>query len=85
MKRNRKIYIPGRSALLFLRLALPLVVLEGVAVLIAYLMDRAKDALLAFDTWSPALFDYLAAILVAVLLAVVADAIEWEQKKRKSE
>ena len=85
MKRNRKVYIPGRSALLFLRLALPLVILEGLVILISYLTDRQKDILLAFDTWSPALYDYLAAILVTVLLAVVADAVELERKKRKDE
>ncbi len=85
MKRKRKIYIPGRSALLFLRLALPLVVLEGVAVLIAYLIDRQIDVVLAFDTWAPALYDYLAAVLVAVLLAVAADAIEMEVKKRNGD
>ncbi len=83
MKRKRSFYIPGRSALLFLRLALPLVVLEGIVILISYLMDRRNDVLLAFDTWSPALYDYLAAVLVAVLLAIVADAVELEQKKRK--
>lgn len=83
--KKHKIYIPGRSALLFLRLALPLVVLEGVAVLIAYLIDRQTDVLLAFDTWSQALYDYLAAILVSVLLAIVADAIELERKKRNDE
>ena len=83
MKRKLSIYIPGRSALLFLRISLPLVILEGVAILIAYLIDRQKDVLLAFDTWSQALYDYLAAILVAVLLAIVADAIELEQKKRQ--
>lgn len=76
---KRKIYIPGRSALLFLRIALPLIMLEGVVILISYLSDRAKDVLLAFDTWSGALFDFLAAILVAVLLAIVADAIEQEK------
>lgn len=85
MKRKFSIYIPGRSALLFLRLALPLVVLEGVAILISYLADRQKDLLLAFDTWSAALFDYLAAVLFAVLLAIVADAIELERKKRNRE
>ncbi|MBE6530168.1 MAG: hypothetical protein E7680_06200 [Ruminococcaceae bacterium] len=85
MKRNRLIYIPGRSALLFLRLALPLVVLEGIAILISYLIDRQKDILLAFDTWSGAIYDYLAAILVAVLLAIVADAVEMEQKKRNKD
>lgn len=83
--KKHKIYIPGRSALLFLRLALPLVALEGVAVLIAYLIDRQTDVLLAFDTWSQALYDYLAAILAAVLLAIVADAIELERKKRNDE
>ena len=83
--KKHKIYIPGRSALLFLRLALPLVVLEGIAVLIAYLIDRQTDVLLAFDTWSQALYDYLAAILVSVLLAIVADAIELERKKRNDE
>ena len=83
--KKHKIYIPGRSALLFLRLALPLVALEGVAVLIAYLIDRQSDVLLAFDTWSQALYDYLAAILVSVLLAIVADAIELERKKRNDE
>ncbi len=83
--KKHKIYIPGRSALLFLRLALPLVALEGVAVLIAYLIDRQTDVLLAFDTWSQALYDYLAAILVSVLLAIVADAIELERKKRNDE
>lgn len=83
--KKHKIYIPGRSALLFLRLALPLVVLEGIAILIAYLIDRQTDVLLAFDTWSQALYDYLAAILVSVLLAIVADAIELERKKRNDE
>ena len=83
MKRKLSIYIPGRSALLFLRISLPLVILEGIAILIAYLIDRQKDVLLAFDTWSQGLYDYLAAILVTVLLAIVADAIELEQKKRQ--
>lgn len=85
MKRKSKLYIPGRSALLFLRLALPLVILEGIAILISYLIDRQKDALLAFDVWAPALFDYLAAVLLSVLLAILADAIEMELKKRKGE
>ncbi len=85
MKRKFSIYIPGRSALLYLRLTLPLVILEGIFILISYLVDRQTDVLLAFDTWSMAFYDYLAAILVAVLLAIVADAIELERKKRNGE
>ena len=82
MKQKMKFYIPGRASLLFLRLALPLVTLEGVAILIHYLIDREKDAILAFEICSSAMFDFLATILVAVLLAVATDAIDREIEKR---
>ncbi len=82
MKHRIKLHTPGRSALWILRLGLPMVVIEGIAILISYLEDRKIDAVLANDTWATALSDLLTAVIVAVGLAILADAIEADLQKR---
>lgn len=83
MKNKLNIHTPARSALWILRLGLPIIVIEGIAILISYLNDRKADVLLANDLWSTALSDFLTAVIVAVGLAFFADAIDADIKKRK--
>lgn len=83
MKHKIRIHTPGRSALWILRLGLPMIVIEGIAVLISYLDDRKLDPLLAYDKWATSLSDLLTAVVVAVGLAILADAIEIDMKKRQ--
>ena len=83
MKNGIKLHTPSLSALWILRLGLPMIVIEGIAILISYLQDRKIDVVLANDTWSTALSDFLAAVIVAVGLAILADAIDADMKKRK--
>lgn len=82
MKNKIKIHTPSRSALWILRLGLPMIVTEGIAILICYLQDRKSDVLLANDKWATALPDFLTAVIVAVGLAILADAIDADMKKR---
>lgn len=83
MKHKIRVHTPGRSALWILRLGLPMIVIEGIAVLISYLDDRKLDPLLANDKWATSLSDLLTAVVVAVGLAILADAIEMDMKKRQ--
>ena len=83
MKHKIRVHTPGRSALWILRLGLPMIVIEGIAVLISYLDDRKLDPLLANDKWATSLSDLLTAVFVAVGLAILADAIEIDMKKRQ--
>ncbi|MBO4308506.1 MAG: hypothetical protein J5885_01600 [Clostridia bacterium] len=83
MKNKLNIHIPARPALWILRLGLPIIVIEGIAILISYLNDRKADVLLANDLWSTALSDFLTAVIVAVGLAFFADAIDADIQKRK--
>lgn len=83
MKNKIKIHTPSHSALWILRLGLPLIVLEGIVILISYLEDRKIDVLLANDKWATALPDFLAAVIVAVGLAILADAIDADMKGRR--
>lgn len=83
MKHKIRVHTPGRSALWILRLGLPMILIEGIAVLISYLDDRKLDPLLANDKWATSLSDLLTAVVVAVGLAILADAIEIDMKKRQ--
>ena len=81
MKNKIKLHMPSRPALWILRIALPLISIEGIAILISYLQDRKADVLLANDLWATALSDLLTAVIVAVGLAILADAIDHDLKK----
>lgn len=83
MKNKLNIHTPARPALWILRLGLPIIVIEGIAILISYLNDRKADVLLANDLWSTALSDFLTAVIVAIGLAILADAIDADMKKGK--
>ncbi|MBQ3640047.1 MAG: hypothetical protein II955_05965 [Clostridia bacterium] len=83
MKNKLNIHTPARSALWILRLGLPIIVIEGIAILISYLNDRKANVLLANDLWSTALSDFLTAVILAIGLAILADAINADIQKRK--
>ena len=83
MKNKPLLHCPGRSALRILRIGLPLILLEGIAVLLGYLSDRRIDPVWANDRWATSLSDLLAAVILLIGLGILADAIEIDLKKRQ--
>lgn len=83
MKKRRFVpHLPGVCARRMLRVFLPLIALTGVSVLIGYLDARAADVVLANDLGAALLSDYLAVIVLALVLAVLADALELSLAER---
>ena len=83
MKNKPQLHSPGKAATWLLRIGSPLIVLEGIAILVAYLDDRRLDPILANDRWATSLSDLLAAVLLLVGLGFLADVIDADLKKRQ--
>ena len=74
-KRKPKLHIPCKSALLILRIELPIIMIGLVAFLISYLQACQIDPLAATSRWSDAMEYIFASILSAVGVAFFADVL----------
>ncbi len=74
-KRKIQLHLPSKTALLILRIELPLIVVGSVAFLISYLQALEIDPLAATARWSDALEYIFASILASLGVAVFADVL----------
>ena len=74
-KRKLRLHIPCKSALLILRIELPIITVGLVAFLISYLQALSIEPLAATSRWSDAMEYIFASILSAVGIAFFADVL----------